>query len=92
MVHPTQAIEQFHAYLQRRHYAVHTQTNYMLDLHLFFARRDTPLDTISYRDIEQFLAQQHAQGFYRLGGCGKEHRLGNYKGMQIEQTGDHILA
>ncbi len=62
MVHPAQAIEQFHSYLQRRHYAVHTQTNYMFDLRLFFTGRDMPLDTISYRDIEQFLARQHAQG------------------------------
>ena len=62
MVQPKQAMEQFRAYLQRRHYALHTQTNYLLDLRLFFDHCDKSLDMISYRDIESFLEQQYDQG------------------------------
>ena len=57
-----QAIHDFRAYLQRRHYAAHTLANYKLDLHLFFATCPQPLVQVSFRDIERFIDQQYHQG------------------------------
>src|SRR4029434_2265504 len=57
-----QAIHDFRAYLQRRHYAAHTLANYTLDLQLFFATCPQPLAQVSFRDIERFIDQQYHQG------------------------------
>ncbi len=59
---PQRDIERFSAYLRRRNYAAHTITNYTLDLQVFFADKERPAATVTHRDIEQFVAQQHAQG------------------------------
>ena len=50
-----QALHDFRAYLQRRHYAAHTLASYMLDLQLFFATCPQPLAQVSFRDIERWL-------------------------------------
>ena len=57
-----QAIHDFRAYLQRRHYAAHTLANYTLDLQLFFATCPQPLAQVSFQDIERFIDQQYQQG------------------------------
>jgi site-specific recombinase XerD len=57
-----EAVQRFRAYLQRRNYATHTLDSYMLDLQLFFTRIDKPLHGISFREIDQFIDQQHQQG------------------------------
>src|SRR5882724_9190761 len=62
MARAQQDIERFGAYLRRRNYAVHTINSYTLDLHLFFVDKDGPPATITHRDVEQFVTQQHAQG------------------------------
>ncbi|MEE9148516.1 MAG: tyrosine-type recombinase/integrase [Candidatus Tectomicrobia bacterium] len=62
MTRATTAITQFRTYLQRRHYSVHTLDSYRFDLQLFFAQCQQPVETVTYRDVEQFLTQQHAQG------------------------------
>ena len=54
-----EAVQHFRAYLQRRNYAAHTLDSYMLDLQVFFTRIDTPLHSISFREIDQFIDQQH---------------------------------
>jgi site-specific recombinase XerD len=56
------AIQQFRAYLQRRNYSAHTLNNYTLDLQLFFAAIDRPMNQVSFRDIDGFIDQQHHQG------------------------------
>jgi site-specific recombinase XerD len=56
------AIQRFQAYVRRRHYAVHTVDSYTLDLALFFADAEMPLEAISFREIDRFIDQQHAQG------------------------------
>ena len=56
------AIERFQGYLRRRHYSVHTVESYSLDLRLFFAPCERPVGTVTYRDVEYFLTQQHEQG------------------------------
>jgi len=62
MATPQQDIERFGAYLTRRNYAAHTIESYTLDLQLFFADKDRPSATVTHVDVEQFAAQQHAQG------------------------------
>jgi len=62
MATPQQDIERFGAYLTRRNYARHTIESYTLDLQLFFAATARPAATVTHLDIEQFAAQQHAQG------------------------------
>jgi hypothetical protein len=57
-----EAVQHFRAYLQRRNYATHTLNSDTLDLQLFFTRVDKPLHDISFREIEQFIDQQHQQG------------------------------
>ena len=61
-MHPHTAIAHFRAYLQRRNYARHTVESYTLDLQLFLAAIDRPLATVSFRDVERFLEEQHQQG------------------------------
>jgi site-specific recombinase XerD len=62
MASPQQDIEHFRVYLRRRNYAVHTIDSYTLDLQVFFAEKEGPPATVTYLDVEQFVAQQHAQG------------------------------
>ena len=62
MASAQQDIERFGAYLRRRNYATHTIDNYTLDLRLFFVDKDGPPATVTHRDVEQFVTQQHAQG------------------------------
>jgi site-specific recombinase XerD len=56
------AIQQFQAYLQRRHYSPHTLESYTLDLQVFFAGSDEPLERISFREVDRFIDAQHQQG------------------------------
>lgn len=56
------AIQQFRAYLQRRHYSPHTIESYTLDLQVFFAGSDELLDRISFREVDRFIDAQHQQG------------------------------
>jgi site-specific recombinase XerD len=62
MASPQHHIERFRAYLKRRNYAAHTIESYTLDLQLFFAAKEGPPATVTHLDVEQFVAQQHAQG------------------------------
>ncbi len=62
MTTSTTAITRFRTYLQRRHYSGHTLDSYSLDLQIFFAQCQQPVETVTYRDVEQFLTQQHEQG------------------------------
>jgi site-specific recombinase XerD len=56
------AIDRFRAYLERRQFSAHTVANYSLDLRLFFAEVAVPLAQLSYREVDQFVEQQHRQG------------------------------
>jgi integrase/recombinase XerC len=56
------AIQPFRADLQRRHYSPHTLERYTLDLQVFFAARDQPLERISFREVDRFIEAQHQQG------------------------------
>ena len=58
----TTAIQRFREYLQRRNYSEHTLNNYSLDLQLFFAEIDRPMNQVSFRDIDGFIDLQHHQG------------------------------
>jgi site-specific recombinase XerD len=62
MATPQQDIERFGASLTRRNYAPQTIASYTLDLQLFFAVTGRSAVTVTHRDVEQFVAQQHAQG------------------------------
>jgi site-specific recombinase XerD len=62
MASAQQDIERFGAYLRRRNYAAHTIDSYTLDLRLFFVDKDGPPATVTHRDVEQFVTQQHDQG------------------------------
>src|SRR6266436_5531452 len=62
MASPQQDIERFRAYLRRRNYATHTIDSYTLDLQLFFAEKESPPATVTHRDVEQFVTQQHERG------------------------------
>ena len=62
MASAQQDIERFGAYLRRRNYATHTIDSYTLDLRLFFVDKDGPPATVTHRDVEQFVTQQHDQG------------------------------
>ena len=55
-------IEGFCKHLQNRNYSRHTISNYAIDLRLFFEKVDKPLRQISWREIDQFVQQQHDQG------------------------------
>jgi site-specific recombinase XerD len=56
------AIQQFRAYLQRRHYSPHTLERYTLDLQVFFAGSDEPLERISFREVDRLIDAHHQQG------------------------------
>jgi site-specific recombinase XerD len=56
------AIQQFRAYLQRRHDSRHTLASYTLDLQVFFAASDRPLERISFREVDHFIDAQQQQG------------------------------
>ena len=62
MASAQQDIERFGAYLRRRNYATHTIDSYTLDLRLFFVDKEGPPATVTHRDVEQFVTQQHDQG------------------------------
>jgi site-specific recombinase XerD len=56
------AIDQFRAYLERRQFSAHTVASYTLDLRLFFAEVAVPLAQVSFREVDQFVEQQHHHG------------------------------
>src|SRR5215510_15684381 len=56
------AIQQFRAYLQRRNYSPHTLDSYTLDLQVFCADIEPPLERISFREVDRFIDTQHQQG------------------------------
>jgi integrase/recombinase XerC len=58
----TRAIDEFRAYLRRRSYSEHTLESYTLDLQLFFAALDNPLEPITFREVDRFIDTQHQQG------------------------------
>ncbi len=80
-----QAIHDFRAYLQRRHYAAHTLANYTLDLQLFFATCPQPLAQVSFRDIERFIDQQYHQGLAPTTLHRRLHALQHFFDYLIEQ-------
>jgi site-specific recombinase XerD len=53
------ALDRFRSYLERRQYSAHTITSYALDLRLFFTEVPVPLAQVSFREIDQFVEQQH---------------------------------
>jgi site-specific recombinase XerD len=59
---PPMEVERFCEHLRVRNYAHHTLASYHLDLRLFFTEIDKPLRQISWRDVDEFIAQQHQQG------------------------------
>ena len=56
------AMDRFRAYLERRQFSAHTVVSYALDLRLFFLEITVPLAQVSFREVDQFVAQQHQQG------------------------------
>lgn len=62
MTTPAEAIERFQQYLQRRHYAAHTIVSYTFDLQVFFSDCPRRVESVTHRDVEQFLSRQHEQG------------------------------
>jgi site-specific recombinase XerD len=56
------AIDRFRAYLERRQFSAHTVASYTIDLRLFFAEIAVPLAQVSYREVDQFVEQQHQHG------------------------------
>src|SRR5712691_2842381 len=80
-----QAIHDFRAYLQRRHYAAHTLTSYTLDLHLFFATCRRPLAEVSFRDVEQFMDRQYHQGLAPTTLHRRLHALKHFFDYLLEQ-------
>jgi site-specific recombinase XerD len=53
------AIDRFRSYLERRQFSAHTITSYTLDLRLFFTEVSVPLAQVSFREVDQFVEQQH---------------------------------
>jgi site-specific recombinase XerD len=56
------AIDRFRAYLARRQFSAHTVASYTIDLRVFFAEIAVPLAQVSYREVDQFVEQQHQHG------------------------------
>ena len=56
------AIDRFCMYLERRQFSAHTITSYSLDLRLFFTEVAVPLAQVSFRELDQFVDQQHQHG------------------------------
>ena len=56
------AMDRFRMYLERRQFSAHTITSYTLDLRLFFTEVAVPLAQVSFREIDQFVDQQHQHG------------------------------
>jgi site-specific recombinase XerD len=56
------AIDRFRASLERRQFSAHTVASYTLDLRLFFAAVSVPLAQVSFREVDQFVEQQHHHG------------------------------
>src|SRR5712691_11521075 len=56
------AMDRFRMYLERRQFSAHTVTSYTLDLRLFFAEVAVPLAQVSFREVDQFVEQQHHHG------------------------------
>ena len=86
-----QAIHDFRAYLQRRHYAAHTLANYTLDLQLFFATCPQPLAQVSFRDIERFIDQQYHQGLAPTTLHRRLHALKHFFDYLLEREGEGRL-
>jgi hypothetical protein len=57
------AIQQFRAYWPRRHDSPPTLASDTLDLQVFFAASDQPLERISFREVDRLSEAQHQQGF-----------------------------
>src|SRR5829696_3282970 len=55
-------IDLFAEYLRTRNYSPHTVSNYGLDLRLFFADIPKAPGQVTWRDVDRFVARQHAQG------------------------------
>ena len=56
------ALDRFRLYLERRQFSAHTIASYALDLRLFFLEVAVPLAQVSFREIDQFVEQQHQHG------------------------------
>jgi site-specific recombinase XerD len=56
------AMDRFHMYLERRQFSAHTIASYTCDLRLFFLEVAVPLAQVSFRDVDQFVDQQHQHG------------------------------
>ena len=55
-------VERFCQHLRSRNYSRHSIESYALDLQLFFAEIQKPVSRITWRDVDQFIEQQHGQG------------------------------
>jgi site-specific recombinase XerD len=55
-------VAQFCQYLRVRNYSPHTVANYAIDLRLFFAQAGKRPKQATWRDIDGFIAGQHAEG------------------------------
>jgi integrase/recombinase XerD len=90
MTPSTTAIKRFQTYLQRRHYSAHTVDNDSLDLTLFLAQCQQPVETVTYREVEQFLTQQHAQGLAPTTINRRLHALKHFFDYLLESR--HVLG
>ena len=79
------AIDRFRAYLERRQFSAHTVANYTLDLRLFFAEVAVPLAQLSYREVDQFVEQQHQQGHAWATINRRLHALKHFFAFCLEQ-------
>jgi site-specific recombinase XerD len=81
----TRAIDAFRAYLQRRSYSMHTLESYTLDLHLFFAELDNPLEQITFREVDWFIDTQHQHGLAPATINRRLHALKHFFDFLIER-------